>query len=77
MVLERDDREEQKEFLSGELVEAQDGVALAMKKVTAAKNRIERKKQLADPSTAGPAQQVDELIKDKTVKTLKVRIALP
>ena len=71
--LEGDDREEQKEFLASELREAQEGHAKARKKVTAARNRLQRKIELMDPSKKGESQRIDATLKDLTKKDLEVR----
>ena len=70
---DRDDREEQKEFLASELKEAQEGYAQARRKVTAAKIRVQRKIELQDPARAGPEQKIDAKVKATSLKTLEVR----
>ena len=58
--------------MASELREAQEGYAQARRKVTAAKIRVQRKIELQDPAKAGPAQQIDTVVNENTLKVLEV-----
>ena len=68
-----DNRDEQKDFLASELQEAQQSLSATMRKVTAAKNRLERKKITSVPGWSGAADPLDDKIKDLTIENLKVK----
>ena len=49
-------------------------MSATMRKVTAAKNRLERKKITSVPGWSGAADPLDDKIKDSTMQNLKVNL---
>ena len=72
IILDDDNREEHKDFLTSELQQAQRQYNEGMKVVRAARNRLVRKKELQDPLKKGDPQEIDRVVAGKTITELEV-----
>ena len=75
MISDTDNKEQTKNFFTSEYTAAHNEHQMSMRKVTAARNRVERKKELADGNYTGPAMDIDDLVNRSSMEDLQVLTA--